>query len=154
MILTDENDIYIFFEVIKQLEPQKILDIGMFLKRTGSISRRAMNCEVPEEVRLDGIDFFSEMNFPVWKNVYNQIMSPEQFLEKNTVREYDLIILLGVKEIQNRSELPEMIKAVKHGSGYLLLDELSDVWAAQKDTGIIELNVEQNIYFLLKFGEQ
>lgn len=153
MILTDENDIYIFFEVIKQLEPEKILDIGMFLKRIGSISRKAMNCEVPEEIRLDGIEFFPEINFAVWRNIYDQIMSVEQFSEKNTVGEYDLVILLGVKEIQDRLELQDIIKAVKHGSGYLLIDGLPDVWTAQKDTEIMELNVEQSIYFLLKFGE-
>ena len=58
MILKNENDIYIYFETIAQLEPKTILDVGMFLKRIGSVSRKAMDGGVPEDVRLDGVDFF------------------------------------------------------------------------------------------------
>ena len=36
MILKNENSIYMFYEAIEQLEPEKILDVGMFLKRTGA----------------------------------------------------------------------------------------------------------------------
>ena len=35
MILKNENSIYMFYEVIEQLESEKILDVGMFLKRVG-----------------------------------------------------------------------------------------------------------------------
>ncbi len=57
MILKNENDIYMYFETIEQLAPQRVLDIGMFLKRIGSVSRKVMDREVPAEVCLDGIDF-------------------------------------------------------------------------------------------------
>ena len=58
-----ENDIYLYFETVQQLEPQRVLDIGMLLKRAGSVSRKAMNREVVEGIQLDGVDFFPEMNF-------------------------------------------------------------------------------------------
>ena len=41
-----KNDIYIFFETMKQLEPHSILDIGMFFKRIGAVSRNAMDEEI------------------------------------------------------------------------------------------------------------
>ena len=68
MILKNENDIYMYFETIEQLAPQRVLDIGMFLKRIGSVSRKVMDREVPAEVCLDGIDLFPQFQFPVWRN--------------------------------------------------------------------------------------
>lgn len=68
MIIRNENDIYIYFEVITQLEPRKILDIGMFLKRIGSVARKVMDEELSEELVLDGVDLFPEIDFPVWKD--------------------------------------------------------------------------------------
>ncbi len=50
MVLTNRSAIYIYFDLIKQLEPKRILDIGMFLKRTGSVSRKMMARQVPESV--------------------------------------------------------------------------------------------------------
>ncbi len=79
MVLTNRSAIYIYFDLIKQLEPKRILDIGMFLKRTGSVSRKMMARQVPESVILDGIDFFPEMNFPVWNNIYNRVLDLESW---------------------------------------------------------------------------
>ena len=65
MILKNENSIYMFYEAIEQLEPEKILDVGMFLKRTGAVSRKVMSRDIPEDRQLTGIDFFPELTFPV-----------------------------------------------------------------------------------------
>ena len=43
MILRNENSIYMFYEIVEQLEPASILDMGMFLKRAGSVSRKIMD---------------------------------------------------------------------------------------------------------------
>ena len=53
MILKNENDIYLYFETIEQLEPKHILDVGMFLKRIGSVSRKVMDREVLADIRLE-----------------------------------------------------------------------------------------------------
>ena len=98
MILKNENDIYIFFEAIEQLEPGRVLDVGMFLKRIGCVSRKAMNREVPEETQLDGVDFFPETNFPVWDGIYDSVLDVDGFAAKGTPDLYGLAVVLGTEE--------------------------------------------------------
>lgn len=152
MILTNENDIYIFYEVIEQLEPQRILDMGMFLKRIGSVSRKAVNREVPEGVRLDGVDFFPEISFAAWKNVYDEILEYRNLGDMNPGREYDCTILLGIEEIQTKMPLSEIIQKVQKCSRYVLTDRMAAAWKETK-CRIVDLKVEDDIYYLVDFGE-
>ena len=39
-MITDKDVMYIYSEVINQMEPRKILDVGMFYKAIGAVSRR------------------------------------------------------------------------------------------------------------------
>ncbi len=45
-----ENDLFVFFEIIEQLEPEKALDIDLLLKRAGCVCRKAFNCEFSEDL--------------------------------------------------------------------------------------------------------
>ena len=72
MIIMNKNDIDIYFITIEQLEPKNILDIGMFLKRTGIIIRT-----IPESVQLDSIDLFPEVDLLVWNQLYDNIYDKE-----------------------------------------------------------------------------
>ena len=152
MIITNENDIYIYFEVIEQLEPQKILDFGMFLKRAGSVSRKVMNREVPEKVRLDGVDFFPETNFPVWKNIYDRITDYRIFFNNGTSGKYDCSILLGIRELQEKVSLTQIINAARNNSRYALISDISSPWM-EAGCRIADLKVEDDIYYLVDFGE-
>lgn len=155
MILTNQNDIYIFFEVIRQIEPKSILDIGMFLKRAGSVSRKAMDGEVAEDIRLDGIDFFREIDFPVWKNIYNRIIDYQVFLAEDEKQTYDLVILLGADALRQIISLKEIARKATELSRYVLTDKFADVWVMQHaDAKVIDLKVEEDTYFLIDFGEQ
>lgn len=156
MILTSKNDIYVYFEVIRQLEPSKILDIGMFLKRIGSVSRQVMEeCAVSEEVILDGVDFWSEVDFPVWRTIYNHILDKECCLESVLgERRYDLVIMLGLKELKKKADLQVFIEWVKENTIYVLVDELDVEWEKKFFIKkVITLKVEQDVYYLIDFGE-
>ena len=72
-IIVNQNDIFVYFEMIKRNEPKSILDIGMFLKRIGAISRQAMEYEIPQDILLDGIDIFPEFGMSVYEMVFNKI---------------------------------------------------------------------------------
>lgn len=150
MILKNENDIYIYFETIAQLEPKTILDVGMFLKRIGSVSRKAMDGGVPEDVRLDGVDFFPDTDFPVWKTIYHTIFEKSFFDKKNAFR-YDLAVFLGSREIQKKeSGCFPMMKQIGQSARHLLTDMRKEQWGLYwpKARGI-DLNVEKDSYFLL-----
>lgn len=101
MIISDDNDIYLYFEMVKRTKPQTILDIGMFLQRIGSVSRQAMNCSVPERVYLTGISV-DETIFPCMKQVYDSIYPLEKIDEITWMNKgdesFDLTFFLHVNE--------------------------------------------------------
>lgn len=151
MILKNENDIYIYFETLEQLEPKAVLDIGMFLKRVGSVSRKTMDRGVPEDVGLDGVDFYPEADFPVWKTIYNSIIGKSLFLKKKDLLRYDLAIFLGAEEIlKNEEDALQMLEKIGQSANYLLTDLKKEQWSLYwpKARGI-DLNVEKDAYFLL-----
>lgn len=152
MIIKNENSIYIFFQMIEQIKPQSVLDMGMFLKRVGSVSRKIMGCEVPAFVQLDGIDFFPEVSFPIWNRIYNQILPADRYFETEQEKRYDLAIVLGAEELQKKRCLQEIIKraALSH---YVLTDKMASEWNAQdKLVRVTDMTVEEDTYFLLEFG--
>lgn len=93
-VITDADEIYTYFEIIRQLSPKSILDVGMMLKSMGAVSRQAMHCEIPQSARLDGVDFYPEINLPIYQAVYDHIYTkiklPQEF--------YDLSVCMGFFE--------------------------------------------------------
>lgn len=115
-VITDEDDIYIYFEVIRALRPASILDFGMTLKRMGSISRQAMHCEIPRDTRLDGIDFCAGVNLPIYEQIYDRIYDGHgQQLPERT---YDLAIYLCIPETLGLRRL----EYVSRHAGRILFD--------------------------------
>lgn len=96
-IITDENDIFVYFQIIQQIQPASILDIGLFLQRIGAVSRQAMSCEIPKTTYLEGIELFDQNTLPIYSKVYDKITRlPEYpFSEDKT---YDMVICMRVNE--------------------------------------------------------
>lgn len=92
--VTDENDIYIYFEVIKRVQPSYVLDFGMMLKRIGALSRQAMSCRISQDVSLDGVDLYSDIKLPIYQVIYDQIYCVENLPDKK----YDLAIALRMEK--------------------------------------------------------
>lgn len=92
MITTNKNDFIAYFQIINQLNAKSVLDIGMFLKSAGCVSRQACGLEIPGHVILDGIDLFPSIHIPVYEQIYNHIF-PDENIPK---RRYDLAILLNL----------------------------------------------------------
>ena len=53
-VLTDPDEMNAFALLVSQLHPVKMLDVGMFLKRIGAISRSFRNFEIPSDTELFG----------------------------------------------------------------------------------------------------
>ena len=154
MILKNENDIYIYFEVIEQLEPRRILDIGMFLKRIGGISRKAMNREVPEDIQLDGVDFYPEIDFPVWHHMYNNIYDVDSFLKNDRKAPYELAVILGAETFYQDSACSLMMLKLSECVRYVLVNQISEEWKHQVSVfRTIDLQVEGDCYYLLDLGK-
>ncbi len=149
-----ENDIYLYFETVQQLEPQRVLDIGMLLKRAGSVSRKAMNREVVEGIQLDGVDFFPEMNFPALRNIYSNIMNETAFLEQDDIVRYDCVLMLGAEILSAKIVHAEFMRKIRRCTRYALSDCKYDEWSGNEDgVRVIDLKVDDDAYYLYDFGE-
>lgn len=91
-VITSSSDISFFYESIEQITPSSVLDYGMFLKRIGAISRQTLNRELPLSCRLDGIDYNSGLQIPVYNSIYNAIY--DETLIDTITDVYDLIVFL------------------------------------------------------------
>lgn len=150
IVISDENMNYIFFQVINRIEAKRVLDVGMFLKRTGSVSRGMMDEKISESVQLVGIDFWPEITFPVWKYIYNDVYTVEEYLKAEEGKKYDLAVLLGKLELSESIGYDEIVKKVKRQASYLLTDTLSEeLQNGIQEKKIKELKVDEATFFLL-----
>ncbi len=154
MILRSENSIYLFYEVIEQIEPETILDVGMFLKRTGAVSRKIMSREVPECAELTGIDFFPEINFPVWHMIYDCIVDAGQYFKTEDDKTYDLTVLLGLRELKEKIPFEQIVERISESSRYILSDEWDPLWSTTEGfLDVVDIKMDADIFYLLKFEE-
>lgn len=120
--LVNQNDIYLYFETIRQLHAKSVLDIGLTLKRCGAICRQVADSAIDPAVHLCGIDFDPETTPPVYQSLYQELLSPEAFMHKGTADDqYDLAVLLNLpKDILTDQTL---LGYIKDHASYLLTDK-------------------------------
>lgn len=150
--ITDTNDIFVYFEVIGMLSPGSILDIGMFLKRIGAVSRGVMSGVIPNKAKLCGIDLEPNLSIPVMASIYDSVITYENYDTKKDT--YDLSIMLRILDFTHINLLPSLIKNCLQYSSKVLMD--SDSFLKFKDffAGTIqELTSEDNKYYLIDLGK-
>lgn len=122
--LTRQNDLYLFFEVTRQIKAKSILDIGMTLKRAGAISRQIADSRIPRNVMLIGIDPFEELDLPVYHAIYDQILTVSEILsEKEHFPHVTLSTCLSLPELSSYQR--ELLPLLKTHSDYILADSKS-----------------------------
>jgi hypothetical protein len=97
--ITNQNDIFFFFEMIKKIEPDSILDVGLFLQRIGAISHHVLDMSIPEGVVCDGIRLGDQVIFPVTQTLYRSFYD---LCEPDA--SYDLVSLMGATDFLSRSQ--------------------------------------------------
>lgn len=140
MILTNETDIYVFFEIIDKVEAESILDVGMFLKRVGSVSRQIKDKEISGDKTLVGVEFFPEVICPIWNRIYNAVYTPDELFKKEHTRKYELATVLRLKDCMSDTEAATMWKWLKKHVSYLLTD-----WDFMEISKVIDVRNERKI---------
>lgn len=151
IIINNWNDIYTYFQVIRAYKPGSILDIGMFLKRTGCISRRTMCFEALENVQLDGIDLFPEYQLKVYLSIYNHIYTVDKIDLLPENKKYDMIIMMNIADFISKEQEDTLFQyAIKHGR-YILTDSNSMETQMQNEMHIKyhDVTVEDSQYALI-----
>lgn len=157
MIIRNRNYIYTYFHIIKELQPLSVLDIGMFLKRVGSVSRQMMNCEISWDIRLDGIDFFPELQLPAWETIYNEIYTETSFWAGDGISAYELGIFLGSDTLMlnNRNSLKKMLLQVSNKVSWFLTDTfLRETFEELSGRRMQPVTVESDTCYLIDFGSE
>ena len=158
--ITNQNDMYLYFEIINQAEPDSIIDIGMFLKRIGAISRQVKNFSIPDNIVLDGIDFMDHLSAKIYESIYNNIGSAKEFVGKiqgNALdefwnRQYDLAFMLRMESAVDTKSKEKLWKWVSNHAHHAVVsgyaDSLSQIHIKASNQ---ILNVDNDIYSLIEF---
>lgn len=166
--IVNQNDVYLYFEIIRQLKPESVLDAGMFLKRIGAVSRQAMNAEISAGVELCGIDVMPECGAGVYGVIYDKVWNVKDFLngiycakarEKDkepakrklaadTEKLYDLAFMLRTDACLASSDERRIVSRIAGEASYLVLDD--DGYERNKEVLLFksyrELELEQDRY--------
>lgn len=135
--LNKKNDMYVYFESIVQILPSTVLDIGMFLKRIGTISSQALDQTVPRSCTLDGVDLLPEKKLPVYQTIYHDVRTYDSFLaeitsgnQKETIRQtsYDLVSLLYIDRLLPVSEIQRIWEWISTHCRYAVTNYNPDIY--------------------------
>ena len=127
-MVRDKNIMYIFCEVINQLEPESILDIGMFFKSIGGVSRQILGIEISDSIYITGVDTDKTNGLNVYSRVYNKTISKNGICEdkqscyqyiNQQVEKYDLAILLS--DLVGNGDKEQLIKNIEDKARYMLM---------------------------------
>lgn len=156
--IVNQNDMYIYFECVNQIAPARVLDIGMFLKRIGAVSRQVMGAEIPRTVCLDGIDFMEQTAVSVYQTIYDRIYSKEEAFSwmcasgaSDLNNHYEMAVLLGINGFLKPQQeevihcwLPEHVH-------YVLTDNVSTQKSLMQKGQVRDLQVGSRTYALITF---
>lgn len=126
--ITDSDMMFFYFEMIQNSKPHTVLDVGMFLKRIGTVSRHAMSAEISEDIVLCGVDLFPEYEMPVYEEVYHEIMPRDRFFREHAGfscmngRTFDIAVMLDVERHLDRDEQEALWSYVSQAAECIMTD--------------------------------
>lgn len=121
-VIKNLHSVQAYFGLIEEIEPEKVLDVGMLLKRIGSCTRMALQHEISDEIELTGVDLFPEIEFEIWNKVYDEIWNFNDFLKQQKNECYDLAVLLDIFPIISVDEQEKLWNRIRGRARYILVD--------------------------------
>ncbi len=146
-MITSSNILYIYCEVMEQLEPKRVLDIGMFYKSVGGVSRRILNKEVPESCFIEGICTDKAKTLGVYGTIYDKIIDEKEFDKLNEIY-FDLAVMLSDAVV--KADRGKFIRRISKNCTYLLTYEY-DVPFLENASDIKSLNIGDDRCVLVSF---
>lgn len=146
-----QNDIFVFYEIINDIKPEKVLDVGMFLKCVGSVSRKIMDKKIDENVWMKGVDFMPEVQFPVFQQIYDEIITIQSFLKQSDNKEkYDLGVLLKNRKVDIEGKKEKKILEKMSGMCHYILSNKYEIdkCCKKKIEDMITVRVEDDEYYI------
>lgn len=146
-MITDKEIMYAFCEIIEQLEPERIIDVGMFFKSVGVVSRTILDGHISEDYYIAGVDTNSQTGLNVYKVIYDNIVELNKIDDYlKDCKKFKLAVFLSdIIPEENKRELFDKISKV---SSYMLI-YAKDAIYIQEDLKAINLNMDNNKFFLV-----
>lgn len=116
-----------YFGLYNQLCPESILDIGAYLKRCGALSRNVLDKSIDEDVKLDCVDCLENLDTPIYKKIYNDIITLSDFRTGGykISKSYELCYVFELEQYIATWELELVIMEAVKASKYVVVDVTS-----------------------------
>ena len=146
--ITDQNDMFTFFQVINQIEPVSVVDVGMFLKRIGGVSRNILDQTIDENLRLDAVEVIDNISLPVYDTIYNDIITLEKI---NSLQNPELVIMMRLTGILDDAELKHVVLWASENARYIVTDAdtYREMCKYNLNVRVREITVDSDIYYLI-----
>lgn len=147
--ITDTNDIYVFFELIRMYNAKSVLDVGMLLARCGALSRQVKDAVISQDVRLYGIPLYLDI-LPVHTKMYNLISSLSALYEDTDVF-FDIVFIIDVDDLFWKADGKRLIQFLfDHSSRIIISDDSKDLHAyLQKLCPLTPITVDGSKYIMI-----
>lgn len=145
----NDNDLYVYFEVINQIEPDSCIDFGPFLKLCGCVSRQVKNYEISGDMKLAAVDFFPSENLKVYGTIYDEFIAPEDIVSCDT--EYELAMGIGIESCIAPSEISGIIEWISAHCKHFFTDMRCEQLIS-KEVLVKDVVVDDNHYYIYFLG--
>lgn len=159
--LNSQTDISSLFEMIEQERPHSVIDIGMFLKRIGAITRQVLDREISADCILDGIDCMPDLKIPIYNVVYDHFISMNDFIANISspeylpfeTKKYDFAAVMRPANIVPPSALPDVWKWVSVNCSFAFTNYHNDLYSLIPNIRKHqEFQSDEELYSLICFG--
>jgi hypothetical protein len=117
-MIINKDTMYTFCEIIRQLEPDKLLDIGLFYKAIGGVARNILDFDIPESCYITGVTSEDISKLGIYNTIYNRIIDNNKLIECG-YKEYRLAIMLS--DSVSEEDKPGLMAASLQAADYILL---------------------------------
>lgn len=156
--ITNSNAMFCYFEMIQKLGAKSVLDAGMLLKRIGAVSRQMAGVEVGADILLCGIDMCSEIYLPICWDIYSEIITGDDFINRlqdhiecfacMEGRKFDLAVMLESDHILDESKKIKITEYFMQKADGILTDESIGKWMTGRGMlkGYYPVSIESSRY--------
>lgn len=116
-MIKDDNIMYLFYNVINQLEPNTLLDVGMFFKAIGSVSRQIVSINIPDDIYITGVQMDNLDNLDIYNKIYDRIIQGKDIRTEN--KDYYLAVFLS--DLIEECDKKQLFEDIKRKVKYMLI---------------------------------
>lgn len=119
------DEIRMYFEIIKEIDPESILDSTMYLGQLGAITRGYQELMIPDNTYMMAIDFENRRSIAACARVYDKIYTKKEMhlIQNNS---YELGTIFGAEKYLSSINIEMFIQCISKACKYILVDSYAE----------------------------